>query len=425
MSIVYVHGVATRENDPSYRAHLDQIETLLTRYVAPAISPACKSFSAYWGDYGTKFAWDRESRPKTVLLGQGARENSFTDAGKATLIASLDDLASAVPDVPISASTQGVLVPAGPLRSGDTVTSGFRLKDLQPNVLSDLLSATILPTVQDPMGRTEMLIAADEVVHEPNTQRCLAACANMQDEIEVLRKLFEQKPIGELVGQGAGSVWNKVVDRVSEAASRITNAPAFAISMVVAEWREPINRLVTLFVGDVFTYLANRGTPDKPGDIPRVVLETMKQAKASNPTEPLIVLSHSMGGQVVYDLVSHFLPRMRSDIRIDYWCATASQVGLFEEMKLFCASKEAYSKVHNNKVPFVDRHYLGGWWNVWDHNDFLSYTTQPVFEGVDDEAYDSGVSLIQSHGEYLLRPSFYRKLADKLEQAKSQNWWRP
>jgi hypothetical protein len=129
-----------------------------------------------------------------------------------------------------------------------------------------------------------------------------------------------------------------------------------------------------------------------------------------------------MGGQIVYDLVTHFLPKTQSNLRIDFWCATASQVGLFEEMKLFLASTPQYSKGNGNKVPFPDKQYLGLWWNVWDHNDFISYTAAPIIDGIDDESYESGVSLIKAHGEYLLRPSFYRKFGDKLAAAKKRNW---
>ena len=137
-----------------------------------------------------------------------------------------------------------------------------------------------------------------------------------------------------LVAQGTGA-WSKIVDRVGEATSRVISAPAFTLSTVVAETREPINRLVTLFIGDVFAYINTRKDWKAPGPIPQVVIDTLSDAKKAAPNEPLIVLTHSMGGQIVYDLVTHFLPKMNSSLRIDFWCATASQVGLFEEMKLF------------------------------------------------------------------------------------------
>jgi hypothetical protein len=424
MPIVYVHGVSTRQESPSYRPHLQQIEKMLGRYVAPEISPSCKTFCAYWGEYAAKFAWGRASRPKTVLLGQGAGIQSFSEAAQANLIASLDAPVTSCPITCTAPVEAGGLVPSGPQKVDASSSSTSRLKGLDSIALSDFLSAAIVHSDIDPNLRADMLIAADEIAHENSTHVRLGQCSNLTEELEELRGLLARKKVEELVGQGAGSVWNKIVDRMGESISRVTSAPAFALSTAVAEWREPINNLVTLFIGDVFTYLANRGTAENPGDIPRVVLETLRMAKAQSPEEPLIILSHSMGGQIIYDLVSYFLPASKSDLRIDYWCATASQVGLFEEMKLFRASTGLFSSVHENKVPPIDPKYLGGWWNVWDHNDFLSYTALPIFDGVDDEFINSGVSLIRAHGEYLLRPSFYRKFKEKLSTAKQADWGR-
>ncbi len=128
-----------------------------------------------------------------------------------------------------------------------------------------------------------------------------------------------------------------------------------------------------------------------------------------------------MGGQIVYDAVTHFLPNdpERSQIHINFWCATASQVGFFEEAKLFLARSDAYQT--GNPVPFPATH-LGVWWNVWDHNDFLSFTAKDIMAGVDDEPFDSGMSLLAAHGGYLQRPSFYRKLAEKLRAAGQRGW---
>ena len=91
-------------------------------------------------------------------------------------------------------------------------------------------------------------------------------------------------------------------------------------------------------------------------------------------------------------------------------------------VKTFLAGNPHYKK--GTRVPFP-RDKLGVWWNVWDHNDFISFTGKEIFEGIDDEPFDSGMSLLAAHGGYLKRPSFYRKFADKLEQAKRNGWRTP
>ena len=167
-----------------------------------------------------------------------------------------------------------------------------------------------------------------------------------------------------------------------------------------------------------------RGTATQPGEIPQRFLEKLQQAqdhKRARDGEPLVVLSHSMGGQIVYDAVRHFLPATPAlqDLRIDFWCATASQVGFFEELKLFLNSTLNYKRGY--PVPFPAAH-LGVWWNVWDQNDFLSYTVKDIIAQGDDESYNSGMSLLAAHGGYLQRPSFYRAFASKLRTAAGRGW---
>src|ERR1035438_1635790 len=111
MSIVYVHGVANRDDDPSYKPHLEEITEFLNRYVGKDISPSRSVVEAYWGKFGAAFAWDRESRPKSVLFGQGAptASNNFD---RALAVASIDG--SQIPAVPTGSQGSSVLVPSGP-----------------------------------------------------------------------------------------------------------------------------------------------------------------------------------------------------------------------------------------------------------------------------------------------------------------------
>jgi hypothetical protein len=110
------------------------------------------------------------------------------------------------------------------------------------------------------------------------------------------------------------------------------------------------------------------------------------------------------------------------DIRIDFWCASASQVGFFEEAKLFLASDPKHRS--GLPVPFPHAN-LGVWWNVWDYNDFLSFTAEDICAGVEDSAYNGGKSLIEAHGGYLARASFFRDLAKKVSTAKAGGFKTP
>jgi hypothetical protein len=201
----------------------------------------------------------------------------------------------------------------------------------------------------------------------------------------------------------------------------VFSAPAVAATVVAGEFRGPLNDFVTRFLGDVLYYMTLRGTRDAPGAIPKVLLDELATAQTNKQNrggEPIVLLTHSMGGQIAYDVVSSFLPASpeRRQIKLDFWCATASQVGFFEELNMFLASSPSYSKATGKMTPFPSAN-LGRWWNVWDHNDIVSFTAKGIFEGVDDEDYWSGMSVAAAHGGYLERPSFYRAFADKLAEA--------
>jgi hypothetical protein len=422
MPLVYVHGVANRvDKRGNLESFRDYVEPLLRRYVAPVLRSDPQNAIirlAYWGDEGVKFAWNGDSRPRSVLLGQGAAA-PVAVAERSASLAALPDTRSVVRSAPAAASAPPGLIAAGPQGGG---SERPQLKTLDPDGLSDLIAAFIGTGMSPGADQSAALIAADDAARDPVVRTALAAAPDLSAEIEVLQKAVDSRMAarGGLIAQGAGP-FSKVMDTVRETVSRVANAPGAAVSTALLELRRPLNNLVTLFSGDVFVYLMTRADSAHPGKIPSLVMQALDDARAAEPNEAMVVLSHSMGGQIIYDLVTHFLPA-KAGGRIDFWAATASQVGLFEEEKLFLASASTHSAANTNKAPFPDRKYLGGWWNVWDSNDVMSYTADPIFDGVDDESYSSGVSLIQAHGEYLQRPSFYRRFAAKLTLAKQANW---
>jgi len=247
---------------------------------------------------------------------------------------------------------------------------------------------------------------------------------------ERIKKLYKAKKSWILRRIIAGDIQK---DFLPEALKRLVDVSGHFITRLIDPARKPLNKQVTLFLGDVFTYLAMRGTPEKPGNITKQLLKILKKAhdeKTKRGNEPLVVISHSMGGQLVYDAVTYYLPEMSKipeyesykDIRIDFWCATASQVGLFKEMKLFQTDITNPSQ-SAEKAPFPDKH-LNLWWNLWDANDYLSFTTDSFFDEVIDDLYDSGRSFFKAHTSHFDQPDFYKELALMLQEAEWANWSR-
>lgn len=195
-------------------------------------------------------------------------------------------------------------------------------------------------------------------------------------------------------------------------------------------FRTKLNMETTLFLGDIFFYLSRRGEVNSLGGITEELLSKLKEAhqnKLERDNEPLIVVSHSMGGQLVYDMVTYYLPEIvkipqyqdYQEIYIDFWVAAASQVGLFKEMKVF--KEDINSNLASIPVPFPSKH-LGIWWNLWDCTDYLSFTVKPFVEEVFDDMYDSGDPATTAHTAHFNDQDFYEELALHISEAKESKW---
>lgn len=403
MPIIYMHGLNTR--DPK---HFDPVCEYLQRMVAPAISHDPDNVSirpANWFPLCDPPKWRGIARPAT-LLGQGA------EIERSEL---LDAIAAKVPREPAPTST---------FTSGQTAapTENARLDGLSEEDLADLIAVSVASNNVDGLERARIGIAADRVVRDPATRAKLKAARDLDAQLVILSHAVQEdvERQSALAGQGAIDFLRGMRDRVSESLSRTRDSPAAAVSLVAGELRPKLNDFATRFLGDLLFYMTRRGTAAAPGAIPKVLIDELALAHANKKArgdEPIVLLTHSMGGQIAYDVVTSFLPAARSDIKVDFWCATASQVGFFEELNMFLASSPEFSKATGKPTPLVSAN-LGYWWNVWDHNDILSFTTKGIFaKGIDDEDYWSGMSLAAAHGGYLERPSFYRRFAEKLTAA--------
>ena len=123
------------------------------------------------------------------------------------------------------------------------------------------------------------------------------------------------------------------------------------------------------------------------------------------------MIAHSFGGEIVYDILTYFDPTLTVDCLI----SVGSQVGLFEEMKLYVVSQANLPP--NPPLGRLKRpDSIKRWLNVLDTNDILSYLIEPIFDGVNDFHYDTGYSSLSAHGGYFMRPSFYKRLALRLSQ---------
>jgi hypothetical protein len=401
MPIIYMHGVNTRD-----AKHFEPVHEYLRRIVAPAIAPDPQNVSiraADWFPLCDPPKWEGISRPAT-LLGQGAE------------IERSELLDAIVAKVPRAEAPPSSFIDGQATASAQTA----RVDELSAEDLADLIAVSVASNSVDGLKRARIGIAADRVARDPEISAKLKAAQTLDAQLTILAEAVQAdvEQQSALAGQGALDFLRGMRDRVTESISRTLGSPAAAATLVAGELRPKLNDFVTRFLGDVLFYMTRRGTAAAPGPIPKVLIDELAIAQTNKKArggEPIVLLTHSMGGQIAYDVVTSFLPAAGSNIKVDFWCATASQVGFFEELNMFLASSAAYSKATGRATPLSNAN-LDHWWNVWDRSDVISFTTKGIFaNGIDDEEYWSGMSLAAAHGGYLERPSFYRRFAGKLK----------
>jgi len=129
--------------------------------------------------------------------------------------------------------------------------------------------------------------------------------------------------------------------------------------------------------------------------------------------EPVVLIGHSLGGVILYDLISNPSGSdLAADFKASLLLTVGSQVGVFEEFKLYESSKADFSAANNRKVPRLGN--IESWMNVFDPVDLLSFRCAPIFEGATDYVFSSVTGLLSAHSAYFGRPQFYARLRERL-----------
>jgi hypothetical protein len=213
-----------------------------------------------------------------------------------------------------------------------------------------------------------------------------------------------------LLSQGAIDDW---MSRAGETLRRAAFWPGDAVSSVFAELRPTLNEFIAYFLGDIFAYLNERESSGMVGKIPQRVMAALARAHARKRAtgEKIIVITHSMGGQLLYDVLTFYAPanQVLDGLEIDHWISCGSQVSLFAELRLFRGQPDIRSPQKLARPSCVE-----AWTNFFDRNDLVGFVMEPVFDGATDVEYDTGYGLAFAHTGFLARPSFFEAIADRL-----------
>lgn len=197
------------------------------------------------------------------------------------------------------------------------------------------------------------------------------------------------------------------VKKVREARRSATSH--IAAAALTSPIRKIFHEKLFLFIGDAFLYFGQRGTPDAPGPIVQRVIAALDEACAGrgNPQDdPLIVVAHSMGGNIMSDIVSYFAP----DKEIDVLITVASQFPLFADLHMFPGLD-----TRNRPIPKPKN--VKRWINFYDVNDVFGFTAQPMFADVEDVDFASGRLGIATHADCFKFVSLYERMAEMVGQA--------
>jgi hypothetical protein len=401
MPLVFVHGVSNRDS-PEYRENQLSRNAFFRSLVLPRIGvepDKATIFNPYWGDAGVTFRWGNASLPEDI----STMESFGTATDPADLRVGADVLAAYSPDA-----------------ANIVAVANRKLVDAV-----DIVYAAAMPTAS---SADEAKSLADSYLRaiayaEANPKPAWLKNAKQDNFVDLL--LFNAKAAdvsaagANAVGAvGSESEWESfgaggLFDSLKEGISRLSSVGSAGLSSAVtALGRKRVHLGASLFIGDVFQYLQARGNKDQRGPIVQTVLSDFRSAsELASPADPLVVVSHSLGGVISYDILTHFDPT----IEVDVFVTVGSQVALFAEMSLY---RESKPNVPPN--PPADRLARPGnikrWLNVLDGNDIFSFRAEGVFTGVQDFKYETGYGVMEAHGGYFRRPSFYRRLGERLTQ---------
>jgi hypothetical protein len=368
MPLVFIHGVATRSS-PGYAREIAQRDAMFRAAILDGLDPGGSIFKPAWGDLVPGIP--RLENPIIPLPGAGIQP--LSDTGREE-----------------SEVRREVLDGAGVLA-------------LARRSLVDAVDALFAARIQSAPQAALRHVAADAL--------CAARYARenpFPDWIHNIRTGDDfVTQLMAVSGASAAAESTGTAQPALEAAGFL-DWPA---DVLLKTLRPSFTSAMTLFFGDVFSYLANRGDSRNPGPIPTLIMEALDNARAEADTSgrPLIIVGHSMGGNIAYDVLSHY----RTELSVESLVTVGSQASLLRQLDVFHVRDPRGQPKRALKPPGVAR-----WINIVDHHDALAFLFEPEFEGVVDREYRTDAGITGAHTSYFARASFFERLAAYLNVAK-------
>ncbi len=436
MALLFIHGVNTRKTDPDYETAASARRQMFEEYVVSRVRKAGYSDfavaeDAYWGDLGVRFEWGLKSVPTTNRESLGPADGASNTA----LVALLADTAAPKKGVATeSLGPAGVISEAAAQNPAALVRAIFagEAERFAPTARPEVPGQA--PPNADAKGQNLawMLMAVDELARDVSTNPGLiqaptdqAVLEKIQNEVEKryrakLPLRAETSSTEQLGAVSDGFQWavghiKDVVNGAKSAVQKVADsANRTGTLLLYDQFRNGFSAKVLRFIGDVFVWLqrGRTATPSIHDVVKASVIAAASRKSAGGKREPLIVVTHSFGSEILYDLLSS---GELDDYTIDLWASAGAQTSLFAEMRLYKTSPQDIPSAAQpclSKPSNVKR-----WVNFYDEADILSYLHAPVFgTGVTDVNVSEGANLTNAHGHYFMVPRFYTQIADEFEK---------
>ena len=427
MPVVFVHGVNNRRGSSlAEQAAFDQRvrlrnEMFRTEAFSDIVAPpeTLTILSPYWGDEGAKFAWSLASIPKP-----GNQESLGGDEEKVRL-ARVAASVSTPQSLSQTTNAQAFLIT---LAREASLTHAV---DALIAVMSETSFAGLASNAEAEVeisrfaARANAYAAAQTMLPDwvKTVPSDMAFVSQLRNEVAAWVPVVS--PAGEATSPtipkiealGLGDLMNRLqmaVGKLGQAVKDVLMDKGGDLLMPTFTKNRPVvTELLGRFTGDIFNYFNERGTKDAPGKIVKIVLEDLEKAVAAKTAtdDKLIIVAHSMGGNIIYDILTHFKP----DLHCDLLVTAGTQVAFFEEMKLFRQSDKNIVGPDGNVLKPAN---VGHWINIFDPSDILGFTTSKIITGVDNFEFDCQTLPIISHGLYFERPRFHARLRARIAEAR-------
>lgn len=387
MPLVFVHGVATRQT-PGYKAQVRLRDSLFKKLVLPAGSAI---YDPDWGSNAVKFD------PKLAWIPTPGTAEAFAIGAGAAGESGIARIASKKPEMAIDLAFEAGLA--------------ARAQAANESDDTDLLSDADLAAFEAAVKYLEQ--GADKDAFDP-ARSDSEFLSDLAAELNTQIPADPGKPEAMSI---AGDTLNWLRRGLKAMVDPVANVSSDAVLRLV---RRPLSSQVALFLGDIFVYLRWREIHRADGTANRIfgpISEALvKAAKGRSDSDPLIVVGHSLGGVILYDLLSDksavasIAKEIGSDLVVDVWVTVGAQPALFADMGLY----PNVPRDADGRFPAPPP--VRNWLNVFDYTDVLSFSCEPVFSKVKDYEFDNVTSLLSAHSAYFQRPSFYSRLRGRLKQ---------